>query len=107
MSYNSDSDDYSYGGGFGSVMRNMERAFGRNCTRTLSHIESTPDDSPLNIDVGVHYSGDYGAMTIEDHCGDDYSSGVSFNEPFRKLCKTLEQLPDDRVIDSIKFHHFR
>lgn len=102
MSYNSDSDN-SYGDGYGgNIMHNMEREFGRNCSRTLRNLESTPDDSPLNIDVGVNYSGDYGPMTIEDN----RYYGVSSSQPFRKLCKALGQLPDDRDIDSIKFHHF-
>ena len=43
-------------------------------------------------------------MVIEGEHSD--GGGVAHVQPFRKLCKALKEFPNDRVIDSVKFHHF-
>ena len=43
-------------------------------------------------------------MVIEGEHHD--GGGVAHVQPFRKLCKALREFPNDRVIDSVKFHHF-
>ena len=92
--------DYSDGEDYGhyAMMRRMEREFGQNCDRARERLASAQVGAPIDLDVGVHYSSDYGLMTIE--------YGVSHVDRFQQFCTALEQFPSDRPIDSIKFHHF-
>eukprot|EP00984_Skeletonema_dohrnii_P012096 scaffold4867_cov136-Skeletonema_dohrnii-CCMP3373.AAC.6 len=91
---------YGYGD-YGYNFEYTREELGRSCDKArwdLLAAAAGEGSDPINLNIGAIYSGNYGPMPLE-------SIGCAAGR-FDKLCDALETLPDSRVIDSLKFHHF-
>ena len=88
---------YGYGD-YGYNFEYTRKELGRSCDKARWDLLAAGGSDPLNLNIGAIYQGNYGPMPLE-------SIGCATGR-FDKMCDALEALPDSRVIDSVKFHHF-
>ncbi|KAK1742309.1 hypothetical protein QTG54_006874 [Skeletonema marinoi] len=87
-------DDYSY-----NIYEHTERQLGKSCDEARWDLLAAEGGGSINLNIGAVFYGSYGPIPLE-------SIGCASGK-FDHLCDVLETMvPDNRVIDSVKFHHF-
>eukprot|EP00984_Skeletonema_dohrnii_P012099 scaffold4867_cov136-Skeletonema_dohrnii-CCMP3373.AAC.9 len=87
-------------GDYGYHFEDAVEELGRSCDKARRNLLlAAGDRHPIHLFIGAIDQGGYGPMPLEN-IGD--AAGR-----FDKFCNALETFPNSRVIDSLKFHHFR